>query len=238
MAVPLVIIRPEPGCSASLATARTMPGLEAHGFPLFEVSPRSWEAVAPDRADALLIGSPAVFRHGGRGLAALKGLPVYAVGEVTAAAARNAGFEVVVQGSGALQGVLAELDPQHRRLLRLAGEERVALTLPKGVTMEERVVYASAPREMPPELAALLREPAIVAVHSAEAARHLSAQCVRHGIRRAPLRIAALSPRIAAAAGDGWGEVASVPYPEDKALLALGRQMCQDPWPAGRAADR
>ncbi|MFM5948402.1 MAG: uroporphyrinogen-III synthase [Novosphingobium sp.] len=238
MAVPLVIIRPEPGCSASLATARTMPGLEIHGHPLFEVNPRSWEAIAPDQIDALLIGSPAVFRHGGRGLAVLKGLPVYAVGEVTAAAARDAGFEVFHQGGGALQGVLAELAPQHRRLLRLAGEERVTLTLPKGVTMEERVVYASMPREMSPELIALLREPAIVAVHSAEAVRHLSAQCVRHGIRRAPLRIAALSPRIAAAAGDGWGEVASVPYPEDKALLALARQMCQDPWPAGRAAGR
>ena len=66
MVVPLVIIRPEPGCSASLATARAMPGTLAHGFPLFEVTPRSWEAVPPDAFDALLIGSPAVFRHGAR----------------------------------------------------------------------------------------------------------------------------------------------------------------------------
>lgn len=234
MAVPLVIIRPEPGCSASLATARTMPGLEIHGFPLFEVSPRSWEPVAPDQFDALLIGSPAVFRHGGRGLAALKPLPVYAVGEVTAAAAREHGFTVVHQGAGALQGVLGQLAPDHKRLLRLAGDERVSLTVPKGVTIEERVVYASQRRDMPAELVALLRSPAIVALHSGEAAQHLSAECVRHGIRRAPLRVAALSPRIASAAGDGWGEVASVPYPDDKALLALARQMCQDPWPGAR----
>lgn len=234
MAVPLVIIRPEPGCSASVELARKMPGVEAHGFPLFEVSQRSWEAVSPDRFDALLIGSAMVFRFGGHGLGALKALPVYAVGETTAAAAQAAGFEVFASGAGAMQAMLGGLAADHRRLLRLAGEERMALTLPKGVTIEERVVYASHPRELPPELINLLRAPAIVTLHSAEAARHLSAQCVRHGIRRAPLRLAALSPRIAAAAEDGWGEVATVAYPEDKALLALARQMCQDPWPGAR----
>ena len=84
------------------------------------------------------------------------------------------------------------------------------------------------------ELAALLRQPAIVAVHSAEAARHLTAQCVANGISRARLRLAALGSRIAAAAGDGWGEVATAALSTDAALLALARQMCQDPWPAGR----
>lgn len=238
MSVPLIIIRPEPGCTASLELARKMPGLEVHGFPLFEVSPRSWEAVGPDRYDALLISSAMVLRHGGHGLGPLKSLPVYAVGEVTAAVAREAGFTVVASGSGSLQALLGELAPEHKHLLRLAGAERVSLTLPKGVTIEDRVVYAANPRDMPPELVTLLRQPAIVAVHSAEAARHLSEQCVRHGIRRATLRLAALSPRILAAAGDGWGEVATVPFPEDKPLLALARQMCQDPWPGGRPADQ
>ncbi|MBN8500218.1 MAG: uroporphyrinogen-III synthase [Sphingomonadales bacterium] len=231
MAVPLVIIRPEPGCTASLAALQAMPGVEAHGFPLFDITPRSWDAVRADQFDALLVGSPMVFRHGGPALDLLHGLPVYAVGEITAEAARAAGFQVAADGGGTLQNVMPKLEPTHYRLLRLAGEERVALNLPKGVSMEERVVYASKPRELPVELIRLLNRPAIVAVHSAEAARHLAAQCVRHGIRRAPLRIAALSARIAAAAGDGWGEVATIPFPEDKALLALARQMCQDPWP-------
>ena len=233
--VPLVIIRPEPGNAASTELAQSL-RMEAHGYPLFDVIPRSWEAVPPERADALLIGSANVFRHGGRGLAVLKNLPVYAVGEVTAAAARAAGFALAATGTGTLQSLLSELDGAHRRVLRLAGEERVALSLPSGVTMEERVVYASVALPFPAALAALLREPAIIALHSAEAARHLSAQCVTHGIRRAPLRIAALSARISAAAGDGWGDVAAAAYPDDKALLALARQMCQDPWPAGRIA--
>lgn len=235
MAAPLVIIRPEPGNATSVASARQL-RMEAHGFPLFEIAAKSWEAVPPGQFDALLIGSAQVFRHGGHGLSALKGLPVYAVGEATAQAARDFGFAVAHTGTSNMQALLATLDPTHRRLLRLAGDERVALNLPRGVSMEERVVYASLARPFPAELAELLRNPAIVALHSAEAARHLAAQCVSHAIKRAPLRIAALSARIASAAGDGWGEVAVCAYPEDKALLALARQMCQDPWPAGRTA--
>jgi uroporphyrinogen-III synthase len=228
--VPLVVIRPEPGCSASTAAARAA-RMEAHGFPLFEVAPKSWEALAPDGFDALLVGSANVFRHGGPGLRALTALPVLAVGETTAEAARTAGFTVAATGSGGLQRLLDALPKDYRRVLRLAGDERIPLSIPKRLILEERVVYASHPVPFPPELAALLRSPAIVAVHSAEAARHLAAQCVSHAIRRAPLRLAALSPRIAVAAGDGWGEVAAASLPDDKALLALARQMCQDPWP-------
>ena len=231
--VPLVIIRPDPGNAATSAAALAL-GLDARGFALFEVVTKSWEAVLPDRYDALLVGSANVFRHGGPGLAALRGLPVYAVGETTAAAALAAGFARVKTGTGAMQALLGELDHDHHQLLRLTGMERVSLTLPKGITMDERVIYASQPRPLPAELEALLRTPAVIALHSAEAAQHLTAECVRRGIRRAPLRLAALSARIGAAAGDGWGEVAAAAMPDDKALLALARQMCQEPWPTGR----
>ena len=133
-----------------------------------------------------------------------------------------------------LQGVLDRAIPPATRLLRLAGDERVPLHLPAGMTLDERVVYASKPQDMPPGLIERLRAPAIIAVHSAEAVRHLTAQCVYHGIRRAPLRIAALGQRIAQAAEGGWGEVAVAALPNDTALLALARQMCQDPGPKGR----
>lgn len=233
--VPLVIIRPEPGNAASTAIARTM-GLDVRAFPLFEVVANSWQAVLPTRYDALLVGSANVFRHGGRALAALRGLPVYAVGEATAAAAQATGFALAGTGAGAMQALLGELHHRHHRLLRLTGQERVSLSLPKGISIDERVVYASQPRALPTDLEALLRTPAVIALHSAEAAQHLTAECVRCGIRRAPLRLAALSARIGAAAGDGWGEVAVAAMPDDKALLALARQMCQEPWLAGRTA--
>lgn len=226
--LPLVVIRPEPGCSATVGAAREL-GLQAIGYPLFAIEPRSWQAPLAADYDALLIGSANVLRHGGRGLDALSTLPVHVVGESTAQAAREAGFKVASTGSGGLQAVLDALPPEHRRLLRLAGDERVPLAVPKGATMDERVTYASMPRPLPEELIELLRRPAIIAAHSAEAVRHLAAQCVGHGIRRAPLSIAALGPRIAQAAGDGWGEVAVANLPNDKALLALARQMCQEP---------
>ena len=233
--VPLVIIRPDPGNAATTAAAHAL-ALDARGFPLFEVVTKSWQAVLPDRYDALLVGSANVFRCGGPGLSALRGLPVYAVGETTAAAALAAGFARVKTGAGAMQALLGELDHNHHRLLRLTGQDRVGLTLPKSISMDERVVYASQPRALPTDLEALLRTPAVIALHSAEAAQHLTAECVRCGIRRAPLRLAALSARIGAAAGDGWGEVAVAAMPDDKALLALARQMCQEPWLVGRTA--
>lgn len=227
--VPLVVIRPEPGCSATVEAARAA-GLDPRGVPLFAVTSRSWQAPAPDAFDALLLGSANALRHAGPGLAAVRHLPAYVVGETTAAAARDAGLTIAGIGQGGLQAVLDALDPVHRRLLRLAGEERIALKLPSGVTMTERFVYASTPQPMPADLAALLAGPALVALHSAEAAHHLTSECVRHGLRRARLRLCVLGPRIAAAAGDGWGEVAVAAEPTDRALLALARQMCQDPW--------
>ncbi|MEQ1498580.1 MAG: uroporphyrinogen-III synthase [Novosphingobium sp.] len=231
--VPLIVIRPQPGNAATVAAAQRL-RMEAHGFALFEMIPKSWEAAIPGQHDALLIGSGQVFRLGGTGLAGLKNVPVYAVGDTTAEAARAAGFVVAAVGEGSMQALLGSIAPGHRRLLRLTGEDRITLQPPKNVRIEERVVYQAKAAPLPPELAQMLAGPAIIALHSAEAARHLAAQCVTHGIKRARLRLAVLSQRIAAAAGDGWGEVAVASYPEDKALLALAGQMCQDPWPAGR----
>ncbi len=232
---PLVIIRPEPGNAASTAAARLL-RLDTFGFALFEVVAHSWEAVLPGQYDALLAGSANVFRHGGHGLGPLRALPVYAVGETTAAAARAAGFAVTGTGGGSLQTLLGGLAADHRRLLRLTGQERVTLSLPARISIDERMVYTSQPRPLPAELEAILRSGAVIVLHSAEAAQHLTAECGRCAIRRAPLRLAALSARIASAAGDGWGEVAVAAQPDDKALLALARQMCQEPWPAGRPA--
>ncbi|MFN5820014.1 MAG: uroporphyrinogen-III synthase [Novosphingobium sp.] len=227
--VPLVVIRPEPGCAATVSAARDA-GLDPQGFPLFAVTPRSWSAPPPDAHDALLLGSANAIRHAGPGLAAVRHLPAYAVGDATADVARASGITVIGQGQGGLQSVLGQLDPTHRRLLRLAGGVSAIRSSPAGVTMAERVVYASRAQPMPPELVKLLGEPALVALHSAEAAHHFAAECVRNGLRRARLRLCALGPRIAAAAGDGWGEVAVAADTSDRALLALARQMCQDPW--------
>lgn len=225
--VPLIVIRPEPGCSATVATAREM-GLEAYGFPLFAVSPLEWEPPEPAAFDALLIGSANAIRHGGAELARFIGKPLYAVGEVTALMARDAGFTVVASGAGGLQSLLdGRIDPAHRRLLRLGGRERVSLTPPSHITLIERIVYASEPLPMPVALAGMLGNPCVVLLHSAEAARHFAHECARTGLSRGHLTLAAIGSRVTAAAGPGWASATSAEQPDETALLALARQLCQ-----------
>ena len=224
---PLVIIRPQPGCDATLAAAKDM-GLAARGFPLFTVSPVAWTPPDPETIDALLIGSANAVRHGGEGLRRYAGKPAYVVGRATADVARQAGLAIAVIGGGHLQPVLNRVDPVHRRLLRLAGRERIDLTPPAGATIVERVLYASDPRPMPPALAAMLASPAVVMLHSAEAARHFAAECDRLGILRDGIALAAIGPRVADAAGTGWKAVKAAETPVDPALLALARDMCQN----------
>lgn len=225
--LPLIVIRPEPGASATLAAARDL-GITAQAFPLFEVAPLAWSAPDPTDSDLILAGSANVFRHGGNGLAALTGLPVHAVGETTAAAARAAGFTVAVTGAGGLQTVLSALLPG-TRALRLAGAERIALTPPPGVTMAERTVYAASPRPVGSELATVLAMPAVIALHSAEAARHLAAELGRLGIDRSHLALATIGTRVSAAAGAGWQAVLTADSPDEAALLAKARDLCHTP---------
>jgi uroporphyrinogen-III synthase len=218
---PLIILRPEPGYSASLAAARAQ-GLEAFGAPLFAILPvQSPRPAGP--FDAILAGSANAFRHGGASLEGLQHLPVYAVGETTAQAAREAGFSVAVTGAGGLQAVLDHLPPHITCLLRLAGRERVSLMPPPGVTLAEQVVYAAEPLPLPPALMERLTQPCVIALHSAEAARHFASLVPD----RAHLALACIGQRVAAAAGPGWAEVCSAETPDDPALLALAAAMCQ-----------
>ena len=222
----IVVIRPQPGCDATLAAARAA-GLDAQGYPLFRIVPRAWSAPAPNAFDALLIGSANAMRHGGPLLDGYREKPVYAVGAETARVAREAGFDRVVAGVGGLQAVLDRLRPEDRRLLRVAGVERVALTAPAGVTITERSVYASEALAMPEPLTALLRRGALVLLHSAVAAQHLAGQCDALALDRSAIALAALGPRIAEAAESGWRAVGIADRPDDATLLALAAEMCQ-----------
>ena len=224
---PLLIIRPEPGAAATLAAARSA-GLEAYAEPLFEVRPRAWSAPDPASIDGLLIGSANALRHAGPQLSLYAGKPVYAVGAATMAAAEAAGLVRGSAGTGGLQEVLDALPPSPLRLLRLAGAVHVALRLPETVRMETAIVYHAAPVPLGPQAQRWLGEGETVALlHSAAAARHFAAEVARCGVEPARIAIAALGPRIAAAAGPGWAAVRSAVRPDDAALLALAREMCQ-----------
>ncbi len=222
-ALPLIVIRPEPGTAATLSAARAM-GLDAHSHPLFTVAPRAWKLPEGSFA-AILAGSANVFRHGGPQLDALRHFPVVAVGETTADAARGAGFAVTRTGEGGLQPLVGKLSPGS--YLRLAGQDHVELTPLAGVQIETRVVYAARACPIPGTLAALLPHRCVVLLHSGEAARHFRAECERLEIVRSNIHLACLAPRIGELAGPGWGDVAVAQTKTDTDLLELAARMCQ-----------
>jgi uroporphyrinogen-III synthase len=222
--LPVIAIRPEPGCTATVDAGRAI-GLAIQGSPLFEVRPLPWDAPGPDEVDALLLGSANAARQGGSELDKFRAKPVYAVGETTAKAAEAAGFTIAAVGQGELQALLGTLSGP-LRLLRVTGAEHVPLAPPAGVEVETRIVYASVPLLLSSPLAERLREGALVLLHSAAAARHFAAECDRLQVPRRAIGLAALGPRISAAAGKGWREVRSAPEPREAALLALAREMC------------
>jgi uroporphyrinogen-III synthase len=232
----LIIVRPEPGATATLLAARAA-GLDAHAHPIFTVRPIPWTPVPRDEVDAVILGSANAIRHGGAALDDLRGLPAYCVGQATATAAQAAGFAVARIGTGGLQRVLNALEPEHRRLLRLAGVSRVPLVLPPEVTMETRGVYASVAMPMAKQLDRALERPAVVMLHSGEAAEHFAAICTGAGIDRAQIALAVIGPRVARLAGEGWAGLHIAGTPSDAALLALARQMCQDPPGAPKSPD-
>ena len=225
MTLPVIAIRPEPGCSATAAAGRAI-GLTVECHPLFAIQPLEWDAPDPSSVGALLVGSANAFRHGGAGLAAFAGKPAHVVGEATAQAARQVGFTVASVGTGGLQDVVRRLPPG-TSLLRLAGEEHVPLDLPPGVTMVTRIVYHSRHLPMQVPLAWSIGKGAVVLLHSAVAAEWFAEECDRLSVPRGSIRLAALGPRIAVAAGEGWAACTSADVPRDGALLALAREMCQ-----------
>ena len=86
---PLVILRPEPGASATARAAAAL-GLDPLVIPLFVVEPVEWVAPDPAGFDALLLTSANAIRNGGAELERVRGLPAVCVGEGTAAAAVSA----------------------------------------------------------------------------------------------------------------------------------------------------
>lgn len=225
-ALPIIAIRPEPGCAATVA-AGLAHGLAIIGHPLFVIEPVAWQAPDPAQVDAVLAGSANAFRHGGPLLDRFRDRPVYAVGQATAEAARSAGFGVAATGAGGLQTLLDSAVPEGLRLLRLSGEDHVRVNPPPTIAIETRIAYVSRPLPVGAAMAGQLANGALVLLHSAVAARQLADECDRLCLARGSVRLAALGPRIADAAGQGWAALASAASPDDAALLALARELCQ-----------
>lgn len=223
----LLVVRPEPGLSATVAAANAA-GLNAIGYPLFEIEPVDWDC--PDLAsiasiDALLIGSANAIRHLGSVPESLKAKPVYAVGQTTADAARDAGFEVARVGTGGLQNVLDKIAPK-TRLLRIAGADHVPLSPPDGVTITTIIAYKTVPQELPEPLRPLQDLGLTVMLHSAAAAAQFVRESRQLALERGRITLIAIGPRVAEAAGPGWRAIHVSPQPNDAAMLEMAQQVC------------
>jgi uroporphyrinogen-III synthase len=154
-------------------------------------------------------------------LAALRGLPVHAVGDATAAAARDAGLEVVAVGDrdGAALVAAAEMNGVRRGLL-LGGRDRAVKEHP--IIAEAIAVYASEPVAVALEALDQLTG-SVVLLHSARAARRVADLIDRAGIDRRTVRLAAISAAAADAAGGDWERIAAAASPDGAALIALAR---------------
>lgn len=212
----VAVLRPEPGNRVTAAAIEAA-GRRAIRLPLFAVGPIGWTPPDPARFDALLLTSANALHHGGPGLARLRALPVHAVGKTTAAAAQRAGFTLAATGdAGAAELIAAARAAGVRRALLLGGRERMLDA--GGIVVEALTVYASDPLPMAPGTAAALRG-CVALVQSARAGARL-AELVP-GAARATIAIAAISPRAAAAAGDGWERVETALSADPATLIGL-----------------
>ncbi len=226
MKLPLVIIRPEPGASATAARARQA-GWHVIAEPLFAVRALPWTFPADTEYDALLVGSGNALRHSGSALKNLAHLPVYAVGEKTAALAKQHGFAVAQSGGGGLAALLPALKTDQRQnILWLSGRDYVPLPN-HDLTIARIETYVSAPLPMPDALATILDQGAVIALHSARAAVHFRTEALHAGLDPAKISLACFGPRIAEAAGTGWAAIGIAKSHDDEALLEVARQLCQ-----------
>lgn len=210
---PLVVLRPEPGATATAARAEAM-GLTVRRHPLFAAEAVEWTLPAGP-FDALLVTSANAVRLAG----SLPDLPAHAVGEATAATARAAGLTVMTVGHGGVDRLL-DLLPTGLRFLHFAGEERILPDAPRQ-NITSVTVYRMAPLALPD---ATLLEGAVALIHSPAAGRRLT----EVEMARDRVRVAAISPAAAAACGPGWERCEAAPEPSDSALLSLAAKLCEE----------
>ncbi|ATY33179.1 uroporphyrinogen-III synthase [Sphingomonas psychrotolerans] len=198
----IAVLRPEPGNRATAAAVEARGG-QVIRMPLFEVLPLAWQAPNPRAFDALILTSANALRHGGAELAALRRLPVYAVGKATADAALQHGFDLAFVGEADALSLLTRAEAAGvRQALHLAGRERTIAA--GGIVAEVITVYTSV-RRTPDHIARLAGS--IALVQSARSGAWLGELADAQRLDRSGIALVAVSARAAAAAGTGWERI-------------------------------
>lgn len=214
---------------------RTAAALEALGHevlvaPLMRIEPvaadlaGTWSAIVITSANAM--NATTAFAD--------KRLPVFAVGDRSAEAARQAGFTEVISANGDIKDLVRSAVSHSAGakapLLYLAGEDRsddlVARLATQGITAEMKVVYRTVADAFPPVLAAALESGDVDAVlhFSRRSAELFVAGARSAGVADPALdvRHLCLSAQVAEPLA-GAGRIAVAARPEEAALLALLR---------------
>ena len=220
----VLVLRPQPGATATMERARHL-GLDPFAIPLFEIEPLNWEPPDPGGFDALLLTSANAVRFGGDGLQSLRGLPVHAVGQATAAAAREAGFDIASHGDSDVERLLGSIEGD-LRLLHLCGRHRTEIA-DQRQELTAIPVYDSKQRAV--SLERDEAEGAVALLHSQRAAKRFAALTDQSKADRRTITIIAISQKVGDAAGSGWAAVEIADAPDDDALLALAARLCQKP---------
>ena len=213
----LLVIRPGPGADATAARVEAA-GHQALVMPLFGVEPVAWTAPPALGYDGILLTSSNAVRNCGPQLSTFARLPVYAVGKVTAEAAKKHGLCVTKTGDAGAEALLAGLGDC--RLLWLAGEDHTEIVTPVSVHIDTHIVYRSAILPIPEGFVETTMQADYVMLHSARAAAYFASLVSGAGLDKAAICLAALSENIALAAGGGWKSVRAATLPNDAALLS------------------
>ena len=224
MSLPLLVLRPEPGASATVRRAEER-GLHPIRYPLFKVHASDWDAPDPAGFDAMLLTSANTLRCAGPQLDLYRHLPVYAVGEATADAAREHGFSIAGVGRSGAQAISEIVAARgHGRVFHPGGRDRRDFNSGP-LSILRRCVYESREAGTAEGLAAVMPEEAVALLHSPRGAVRLAKLVPMMQRRR--LHLAAVSPAVLEAAGAGWASGHASPTPLDEALLALAATLCK-----------
>jgi len=223
------VTRASPGAAATAARLAAM-GLEPLVDPLLEV--RDLSPVID------LVGVGALAFSSVNGVVAFARLsddrarPVFAVGDRTAAAAREAGFTQIASADGDVEALTALVLGQAGRLegallhpsaLEPAGD-LVSALVAGGLGARRLAVYETVDRRPSATTLDALGDLEAVLLHSPRAARVLARWLAKHpapGLRALCLSAAVAAPLEPLAATGRLGFVTSAPHPSETALLDL-----------------
>lgn len=227
----VVVTRPQVDGERTATALRTR-GHEVLATPLMRLESIAadlggeWSAVVITSANApKVIGDV-------RARKALMKLPLFAVGERSAEAARQAGFTDVTSANGDVRDLVRLIAARRvdgkAQLLYLAGEDRaadlVAELSSRGIAAEMRIVYRAVPVPFPLALIAALEAGEVDAVmhFSRRSAENYVAGAKKAGIARSALgvRHLCLSAQVAEPLA-GASRIAIAARPDEAALIEL-----------------